>query len=489
MPPAPPLPSVFGQDNARPPGQQHSFPVVEHGTVHRGDPHRPATCRLLAAVAEQHRFTTELHEQFLRQQADFHDRLRNRRTNVAYIARALTSPVGAEDILDPATDTWLADHRPSWTVPVLPGTAIADRLAQAATEHTGLPVIALREVQIRRWLTVPGPVQLRTEVNGPGHELHVTLSVRWEADTPALSRFVLVATGTVVLGEQRQGRPARFRPLADACSVAIPYETGQFFHGPAFQYLVALRTGTAGATGILDLSRGTVPRGTLHPGALDAAMHTIPGHNLARWAPGISGGRFAFPHRFNAIRIFEPLADNGTVDVETRFTGFHDANPELPAIDLQVCRHDRVLLDMQVVMILTNRSQAPPHLVRSYARDRLFVPDLLLSTTDGGDTVLRSDDVEAADFIPGTVTELYGLPPGIRRGQRLLHIAAQEHVARLAAVHPCHVQLAQDLNTAWCRDQPNRIHSIDITATEHIARVRNATSSIRANQSKRQENP
>lgn len=490
MPPAPPLPPLSDQDNARSPAQQHSYPAAEQRTAPRSDPPRPATYRLLAAVAEQHQLITELHEQFLRQQGEFHDRLRNLRPNVACTTRPSTRPGTAEDVLDPATDTWLADHRPSWTVPVLPGTSIADRLARAATDYTGLPVTALRDVQIRRWLTVHRPVRLRTEIKGSGHELHVTLLVRWEADTPALSRYVLVATGTVVLGEQPEERPTRFRPLADAWSVPTPYETGEFFHGPAFQYLVALHTSTAGAAGTLDLSRGTVPRGTLHPGALDAAMHTIPGHDLARWAPNINGSRFVFPHRINALRIFEPLPANGTVEVETRFAGFHNDNPDLPAIDLQVCRHDHVLLDMQVVMILANRCQAPPHLVRAYARDRLFVPDLLLSTTDGGDTVLRSDDVQAADFIPGTVIELYGLPPGTRHGRQLIHIAAKEHVARLAAVHPCHVQLGQNLNTAWCRDQPDRIHSIDITATEHIARVRNAAPPIHANQRKKhQERP
>lgn len=485
MAPAPPLPPVSGQDNA----QQHVFPVPEQVTVPRDDPRSPAAHRLLAAVAEQHRITTELHAQFLLQQADLHDRLRDLRTHPTCIARPPTGPVGVEDVLDPSTDTWLADHRPSWTVPVLPGTAIADRLARAAAEHTGLPVVALRDVQIRRWLTVPGPVQLRTEVNGSAHETQMTLSVRWEADTPALSRYVPVATGTVVLGEHPRWRPARFPPLANARPAPIPYKTGHCFHGPAFQYLVSLRTGTGGAMGVLDLGRGAVPRGMLHPGVLDAAMHTIPGHDLARWNPRISVGRFTFPHRFNAIRIFELLPEEGTVEVETRFARFHDTNPELPVIDVQLCRHDRVLLDLEVVMVMipTRLRQALPHLVRAYARDRLFVPDLLLSTTEGGDTVLRSNDVDAADFVPGTVTELYGLPPSAPRGERLVRIAAKEHLARLAAVHPCQVQLGEDLSTAWCRERPDRIYSLHITTTEHTARVRNATAPIPRDQQKKQQ--
>jgi hypothetical protein len=293
----------------------------------------------------------------------------------------------------------------------------------------------------------------------------------------------------VVLGEQPRQPPARIPPLVDARPAPTPYKTGHFFHGPAFQYLVSLRTGTAGATGVLDLGRGAVPRGTLHPGALDAAMHTIPGHDLARWAPEISAGRFAFPHRFNTLRIFEQLPEDGTVEAEARFAGFHDTNPDLPVIDLQLCRHDRVVLDLQVVMMMipTRLRTAPPHLVRAYACDRLFVPDLLLSTAEGGDTVLRSHDVDVADFVPGTVAELYGVALSARRGERLVRIAAKEHVARLAAVHPCQVQLGEDLSTAWCREQPDRIYFIDAATTEHTARVRNAAAPTHRDQQEKQQ--
>jgi hypothetical protein len=129
----------------------------------------------------------------------------------------------------------------------------------------------------------------------------------------------------------------------------------------------------------------------------------------------IDHGRFSFPHQIASLRVFEPLPDTGTIDVETRFGGFHDGNPDLPAVDLQLCRDERVLVDFRMVLILVplgRLGQTPPDQVRAFSRDRAYIPALLLSTADNGVTMLRGDDVEAADSIPGTVSALYDLPPG-----------------------------------------------------------------------------
>lgn len=60
-----------------------------------------------------------------------------------------------EMTLDPAVDRWTDDHRPTWTVPALPMMSVVDRLAQAASDHTGRQVVAVRDVQLRRWIRSP----------------------------------------------------------------------------------------------------------------------------------------------------------------------------------------------------------------------------------------------------------------------------------------------------------------------------------------------
>src|SRR5262249_53896895 len=40
-----------------------------------------------------------------------------------------------DDILDPAVDRWVGDHRPNYTIPVVPLMSIVDRLAGAAQRY------------------------------------------------------------------------------------------------------------------------------------------------------------------------------------------------------------------------------------------------------------------------------------------------------------------------------------------------------------------
>jgi 3-hydroxymyristoyl/3-hydroxydecanoyl-(acyl carrier protein) dehydratase len=50
-------------------------------------------------------------------------------------------------VLDPQVDTWLGDHRPTWTVPALPMMSMVDLLAQGAAGQG--PVTELRDVRVR----------------------------------------------------------------------------------------------------------------------------------------------------------------------------------------------------------------------------------------------------------------------------------------------------------------------------------------------------
>ncbi|MFI5777684.1 hypothetical protein [Nocardia sp. NPDC051570] len=281
------------------------------------------------AVVELHATTTALHERFLRNQADFHENL------CRLFAAPSSRPAAVERILDPAEHPWLADHRPSGTVPVLPGTATADLLAGAAATRTGCAVTGLRDVTFRDWITVVEPVRLRTEVSGSPSEPFVTLSV-WRT-----SRYTPVATGYVVFGEQ--ARPVRFAPLADAGPVPSPYVDGRLFHGPRMQYLKTVRANASGTSGVLDCQHGSVPVGTLHHGLLDAAMHTIAA------LPRRNDGGFLFPYRLDSLAMFDPLPTTGTVDVESRYAGSVDGPSELPIFDLQLCSGADVLAAFRMV--------------------------------------------------------------------------------------------------------------------------------------------
>ncbi len=386
---------------------------------------------------------------------------------------------GTEIVLSAATDTWLHDHRPTWTIPTLPAMSTLDLLARAARAHTGRPVTAMRDVQLHRWVRVADAAQLKTEVaavdGAGGAELTVTLLMWRAARTAALSRYEPVATGTVHVGEPVADAPAPFGQLSDAVSADDPYAAGELFHGPAFQFLVSVREGTGGASGVLDAGRGTVPRGLLHQGLLDAALHVIPHDQLCRWSAEIDADMAAFPYRIAAFDSYAPLPDTGEVQVEARFAGFDAEDRRLPAFDVQLSADGRLFAAYRLVEILVPKGRiamADPVLRRTFLRDRRYAGGIGLSVTQDAVTYLSADDVDRFDWLVGTVAEVYGLPTGVRGRDHLAEIAVRDHVGRHVGVHPAEVAVADDLARAWPADRPHETLQLDVAQQGEQVTVR-----------------
>ncbi|MFD4922306.1 polyketide synthase dehydratase domain-containing protein [Streptomyces goshikiensis] len=424
---------------------------------------------LVNDILDLHRQTSALHEKFLGLQSHVLARA------VGIGDRAAPEKV-TESLLDPAAAPWLRDHCPSWTVPTVPLMTMADLLAQAAEDRTGREVCTIADLQVHRWLPVPGPVSLQLRCADDGERVTSQLSVWWEAADPSLSRFATVATAAA--GFEPAARPARFAPLATADPRPCPYENAELFHGPAFQYLASWRLGTRGSSGRLRAERGSIPPGALHHGLLDGALHVIPGATLWQWDSTIDPATIGFPHRIDHLALFDPLPTTGDVEVEARYRGRAGNDRPLVTVDLQLCDGQQVLaaLTVSFVLLPANALAAiPAHRRRAYLRDRMPVPELLCSSTDNGATVLTRHAVERADVPPGTVTALYGLPTGTRTTEWLSTIAVKEHVARLAAVHPAHVEPDAGLRSAHLAEDPQRHFPLEATFDGTTAVVRTST--------------
>lgn len=364
-----------------------------------------------------------------------------------------------ETTLDPAVDTWTADHCPTFTVPALPMMSVVDRLARAATDHTGRPVAAVRDVRLRRWIPLAGPVRLRTEVAGTATGLEVRLLTWREAATPALSRFEEVATGTVLVGDRPDRRPERFAPLPDAVEQPDPYASAELFHGPAFQYLTSLAFGSAGSSGVADLARGTVPRGCLNQGLMDALVQVIPSASLWRWSPEIGEDVVGYPLRVTGLELFEEPPETGRVEIEARFAGFVSQEGPRPmsAVDIQMCVDGRVAVALRLVNILLPVGPfAGASLVerRDFLTRRGSGAGVGLCRRADGITEILADEIDEVDWLRGSVAAAMGLPPGSRGRDHLEVIAVKDHVGRLAGVHPCTVEVSEDLRSARTASGP-----------------------------------
>jgi len=361
-------------------------------------------------------------------------------TQIGLVADPPWEAAAREEVLDPATDPWLADHCPTWTVPALPMMAMVDRLAAAAG---GAPV-RLQDVVVHRWLPVDGPVRLRTEASPrPDGGTDVRLLAWREAATVALSRFEPVASG--VAWPEPGPAPEPLAPPADASPAPDPYAAATLFHGPAFQRLTALSVGATGASATLDATPTSVPLGALHPALLDAATHALPHDDVRRWDPALPEGHAAYPIRLVQGRFFAPMPTHGAVRVEARYLGAEDApGGPRPRFRLQILG-DRVLADLVLEELLLPKGpigQAAPADRLAFLRDRRFVPGLGLSTAQDGATTATRTALRASDWLPGTVAAVYG------GGEDLVaRVAAADHVAARAGVHPSRVRLDGEVAT------------------------------------------
>lgn len=352
-----------------------------------------------------------------------------------------------------SADGWIGDHRPTWTIAALPMMSAADLLAGQSARATGRTIVGLRDVSMKRWITVPDGESVRVTVESEPASLSelpdgVTarssvLSAWREASNPALSRFEPAATGTVLLSDRYASAPAVFAPLADGTEDGDPYESGALFHGPAFRCVTSLRTGSTGATAEIDLERCSVPFGALHQGILDVLTHAIPHDALHRWSSEISDALVAYPYTLASMDFYGVIPTQGGARVEARFEGFSGEDKRFPVIALQLVVGDRVIVSARLVEVLLPKGPigtAPRAHRVAFLRDRRFVSSVSLSREEAGETVLDRADAASSDWLPNNLATIYRVPQD-KRAELFTQIAVKEHIARRSFVHPSRVQL------------------------------------------------
>jgi 3-hydroxymyristoyl/3-hydroxydecanoyl-(acyl carrier protein) dehydratase len=395
-------------------------------------------------------------------------------------------PRVVDSVLDPAVDKWVRDHRPSYTVPVMPGMSMVDHLASAALAHVkdtyrpeaGTPawgVVGVREFRAHGWLVADRARSLRTEV-----DLVAARAVHRMNDVDAIvSMFDLtdgaprkVATGKILLSRRWPSPPPAWAPLADAKPARSPYDAGSIFWGPRLQLLRKIGIGSRGATAELDAAGADAPIGAVHHILLDGALHAIPHDELDQWSSEIAPGYMGVPVR-ETHRYFGPPPRQGMMRAEIRFAGF-DGAKALPAFAIQIIdmANSRVwalIRHVEMLVPLTHqwkREHRVPFLV-----DRTFVEGAGLSKYLGDRTQLSIADVKRMDSLPGSVGYAYGLPRDAVVDPR--EIAIKDHVGQRARVHPVRVGVDPSFTFATAGDDAKR-YPVAVTVDGDAVVVRDA---------------
>lgn len=387
-------------------------------------------------------------------------RTRRSQPVVAVESPAAARPVtAAETVIDPTHDTWITDHRPTYTAPALPLMSVVDLVAQAAHEAAqGAKVVEVRDLRLSRWIVVDAAVRLRTQVEPTGPDTYDTRLTVWrEAANPKLSRWETIACGTVSTACHYPQGPPPWPAPSETFPLRNPYDCGDVFHGPAFQCLDdGARLSHDGATATLTVERCAVPRGLIHPGVLDGGLHIIPHTEMSVWAarahPGTddrpTDSTVGFPHHITWARFYRDAPHRGKVTVEARFAGYEDAQHEYPIVDLWYGVDGQLWAQIRIVEVLVPKSplgKTDSRQRRAFLKERRAVPGLSLGERQApGEITLTAQQVAQANWLPGTVQAVYSC--NSTGGLLVAEVAAKEAVAHAAhgAIHPAQVQLLDD---------------------------------------------
>ncbi len=305
--------------------------------------------------------------------------LRGEEPRHAHRRRAAPDGRGGEtrDRPRPGVDPWLADHRPTWTVPALPMMSMVDRLARGADGRRARVTRPARTCACAAGSSSTGRGALR--------------SARPTASRPARSRRRRDGGGEVapsrVAARRRTRRRRRRRaprPLA-ASSPRRPLRDGALFHGPAFQVAERARHGRGA---VLEPARAPArrPRAACSTRALlDGATHGIPHDGSTPGATRPTRARSPTRTVIPEIASSAAAASRGASACEIALRGLRRERP-LPGL-----RHparsaaDGVWCQLRLVEVLFPKGplgSAPPAARRAFLRDRRFVPGLRLSRVE-----------------------------------------------------------------------------------------------------------
>ncbi|OSM07319.1 putative beta keto-acyl synthase [Magnetofaba australis IT-1] len=356
---------------------------------------------------------------------------------------------------DLQSQPWLRSHCPTYVVPALPMTVLADLMAQTAQPlFRELKLVALEDLQALRWSIIPEGARITLEgvatVSEAGHSADVEIRLLEDGEDGDSAKPV--ARGRALFAADYPAPCAPLLPLVDAPSIADPYVDRSVFHGPAFQIMSGLRRNREGATFQLNAGSQAVPQGVVNPLLLDGIFHGPPRDEPHLWFPGAAVEETSFPTHVARIQFFAPPVMDGVVDCEVRAAGQEGRHLHFTA---QLQRQGQPLLEMRYTEITFHKG----FMAAFSARDRaaflergepLSGASLSTILADGA-TELASAEVMRNNRLPGTLEALYRVSGTVAEITEA--IAIKEHVARGAGVHPREVEIA-DAHSAWVARMP-----------------------------------
>jgi malonyl CoA-acyl carrier protein transacylase len=380
----------------------------------------------------------------------------------------------ASRVFDPAKDTWLRDHCPTWSFPVLPFTVMTAMMKQAGERlYPNLKLVEMDDVKVSNWVSfLEGPQELHLQAEtlseeGTTKSIKVTLLQYRKAPTAELSRFLPFCTGKVLMSsnfaQTQQGPEFLAEDPKKILSREEIYGEGYRFHGPVFQLLEKIISHPKNkVTAFIQNCRQKYPdQDFAFSLILDNAEQAVPGWESPQWALQ-NEGTVGFPYLLKKVIFYKAMPEKARLRCEVAFLS-SGVDKRLPEWKLRIFdgdgERDDIWMEAEYVHVLVSLGKRSlgfsPWVTRDFAQDRKILPENTYSNlSDITHNTVSLSELKAQDWLPGTLASNFlgkvemedylKLAPDKRYPWLAPRIAAKELVAKMEDIHPAQVMIREN---------------------------------------------
>jgi hypothetical protein len=357
--------------------------------------------------------------------------------------------------IDPVEAPWLADHCPTYCVPVFPMMGVASELIRCAEgDSSGARLVRIESLEISSWIRLDeGPVELafrRREL--PDGRISTQVLRRSVGSTQDSIQQDAIQQGAIEearIGRAIETRASRFPPAPAAWEddlagevITDPYGAGGLFHHGAFAVVPQIVRSASSSSFVLDAGEAVRRAGGGPVVLLDAILHGIPHHCPRLWFGDAAQDFAAFPYRVEHLTLHQPIPTTGMLRVLSRACAM--PTPRTIRSEVQVLLDGRVVMEIALVEALVPTSafeRLAPVDRRPFMRERRYTAGFSMAEVGADRTVLQLERVTISNWLAGTLEAIYdvaGHPKNLTEA-----IALKEHFAAKHRLHPAQVRLTE----------------------------------------------
>lgn len=399
------------------------------------------------------------HEQYLNNHTDIYIHFLNSLSGLV-----VTKTTASQDGFVLKHEQWLDDHRPKWSVAVMPMMGMIDLMAQILVQkHPGQKITSIRNAKAHTWLNISNEIEMKIDIE--------TLSANGYHLVLKDSNGTQYCSADMFLGEQYPSSNTSTTTInkSDYEIAELPYRSHQMFHGSAFQLLKNIMVSDTGAIAECISNSPTAPFGYLNMPLLDASLHLAHTKNILKWCHKTERDHVHLPVLIESMNFYRDPPNQADILVKHQYLGTYISN-QMKRFNIQIFTNG--LLWCEYVIIFAG---LPYDLETFSASDyyhfnekKEYVPFLSIATFDQDQFYLSKKLFQKQNWPSGHIESVYKLLAQ-NEDDKVKETLIKDCFAAYLHVHPSLIEVCSD-NVAkyqnndlyFCLAEENGLVKIDI---------------------------